>query len=328
MTDCVVIGAGLSGLLAAQQLQAAGWRVTVLDKGRGVGGRMATRRIGNGVLDHGAQFFTVRDERFGKLVADWQQMGLVAEWARGFADASGQPHDDGHPRYCGTTGMTAIPKYLAQDLDVQVNIRVKSIEDNEAGWHIITDDGQHFHTGALVLTPPVPQSLALLDAGSVQLPPATRHALDQIAYHPCLAVLALLDQPARIPSPGAVQLDSEPIRWIADNTQKGISPNAQAITIHGAPGFSRDHWDADRTRAGQKLLDAAANWLGDARVTTFQVQGWRYSQPVETYPEPCLVVEGLPPLVFAGDAFAGPRVEGAALSGMAAADALLNQPSG
>ena len=55
----------------------------------------------------------------------------------------------------------------------------------------------------------------------------------------------------------------------------------------------------------------------------FQVHGWRYSQPVDTYSEACLMVEDS--LVFAGDAFAGPRVEGAALSGLAAADALLGR---
>ena len=62
--SCIVVGAGISGLLAARELSDAGWRVTVLDKGRGVGGRMATRRTGGARFDHGAQFFTVRDERF------------------------------------------------------------------------------------------------------------------------------------------------------------------------------------------------------------------------------------------------------------------------
>ena len=65
--SCIVVGAGISGLLAADELQREGWTVAVLDKSRGVGGRMTTRRVGEGTFDHGAQFFTVRDNRFADL---------------------------------------------------------------------------------------------------------------------------------------------------------------------------------------------------------------------------------------------------------------------
>jgi len=49
-----VIGAGMTGLTAAGVLQARGWAVVLLDKGRAVGGRMATRRIGESRLDPAA----------------------------------------------------------------------------------------------------------------------------------------------------------------------------------------------------------------------------------------------------------------------------------
>ncbi|NIW19869.1 NAD/FAD-dependent oxidoreductase, partial [candidate division KSB1 bacterium] len=45
--------------------------------------------------------------------------------------------------------------------------------------------------------------------------------------------------------------------------------------------------------------------------------------PVKTYPEPCYVMEAPASLILAGDAFGGPRVEGAALSGLAAAEKLI-----
>jgi renalase len=75
--SCVIVGAGISGLLAANTLKQEGWTVTVLDKG-GVGGRMATRRVGEGTFDHGAQFFTVRGERFANLVEGWLRAGVAA----------------------------------------------------------------------------------------------------------------------------------------------------------------------------------------------------------------------------------------------------------
>jgi renalase len=105
---CVVVGAGISGLLAARELTAVGWRVVVLDKGRGVGGRMATRRVGDGWFDHGAQFFTVRSERFQRLVSSWLESDIVEEWSRGFADAKGTQNEDGYPRYRGSEGMASV----------------------------------------------------------------------------------------------------------------------------------------------------------------------------------------------------------------------------
>ena len=65
--DVLVIGAGMAGLIAAAELQRAGRRVLVLDKGRGVGGRLASRRIGEASFDHGAQFITARTPRFAAL---------------------------------------------------------------------------------------------------------------------------------------------------------------------------------------------------------------------------------------------------------------------
>jgi len=95
--SCVVVGAGISGLLAAKALKEKGWTVTVLEKSRGVGGRMATRRVGRNKFDHGAQFFTVRGERFAGLVEDWLSAGVATQWTRGFADQEGRPNEDGYP---------------------------------------------------------------------------------------------------------------------------------------------------------------------------------------------------------------------------------------
>ena len=83
--DVIVIGAGVSGLIAARTLQANGARVLVLDKGRGVGGRLATRRTQSGIFDHGAQLFTARDPQFRLLVEAWQAAGIVRPWSTGFA---------------------------------------------------------------------------------------------------------------------------------------------------------------------------------------------------------------------------------------------------
>lgn len=82
--NVAIIGAGLSGLIAARTLTGAGHQVVVFERARSVGGRLATRRIDGARLDHGAQFFTVRSDEFGAYVDRWRAEGLVREWCRGF----------------------------------------------------------------------------------------------------------------------------------------------------------------------------------------------------------------------------------------------------
>ena len=71
----IVIGAGISGCSCAHKLSHAGHRVTVVEKGRGVGGRMATRRMDGARIDHGAQFYTARDIRLQALNNQWCKEG-------------------------------------------------------------------------------------------------------------------------------------------------------------------------------------------------------------------------------------------------------------
>ena len=63
--------------------------VTVVDKGRGVGGRMATRRLtspdGAARIDHGAQYFTNYDPQFKPMLDEWLVKGIIKEWSKGFS---------------------------------------------------------------------------------------------------------------------------------------------------------------------------------------------------------------------------------------------------
>ena len=324
---CVVVGAGISGLLAAGELRDAGWRVTVLDKGRGVGGRMANRRVGGAGFDHGAQFFTVREERFENLVDGWLAAGVAAEWSRGFTDAEGNANPDGHPRYRGSEGMTSIPKHLAEGLDVRTGGRVVRVDRTGDDWTVACESGESVSGGALLLTAPAPQSLALAESGNHSLPEDARRQLGGISYDPCLALMALLDGDSPVPEPGGVQIKGEPLDWIGDNATKGIS-DRPALTIHAGPQWSRAHYDEDEADVTRALLDLAGEQLGvDLASSTVETSlaRWRYSWVTAPHEEACLVASREPPLVFCGDGFGKPKVEGAALSGLAAADGLLGR---
>ena len=323
--SCLIVGAGISGLLAADALQQEGWDVTVLDKGRGVGGRMATRRVGGGTFDHGAQFFTVRGDRFSHLVDGWLDAGAAAEWSRGFADAEGRPNEDGHPRYRGARGMTSIPRYLARGLDVRTGEKAVRVDAGADAWDVTCESGLRLRASALLLAMPVPQALELADSGNYELAASVRQQLEVVSYGPCLALMALLESPADVPGRGGVQIKGEPLDWIGDNQRKGIS-DLPAITIHAGPEWSRAHFQDDQAEVERQLVSFAADQLGSdlsSLVTDSSLARWRYSWVTDPHSEPYLAASGTPPLLFCGDAFGQPKVEGAALSGLAAADYLL-----
>jgi len=306
----VVVGAGLAGLVAAREVQTAGHEVVVLDKSRSSGGRCATRRIGDAVLDHGAQFFTVRNDDFARINDEWLRNDITREWCRGFGAG------DGHPRYCGTRGMTSISKHLAMGLDVRYGQMAFNIEQSEGQWRVHLDDATYHEAERVVVTCPVPQSMALLVNAGLSVPDAIR----TIEYDKTIAALVVIDGDSNVPEPGGVQNGDTTFSFVADNRRKGVSPLA-ALTLHCNAAFSEAKWWADPAVTHAEVMELARPWIGSARVLEHQPKRWRMATPRTTWPERCWSSDGI---VLAGDAFGGPRVEGAVLSGLAAAQRVLD----
>jgi len=313
----VVVGAGLSGLVAAQVLASAGQQVTVVDKGRSVGGRLATRRIDESTFDHGAQFFTVRGEDFASIVNPAIADDIVFTWCEGFG-----PQPDGYPRYAVRGGMNAFAKYLAVGLTTELSCHVDRLTVDNGAWTVETSSGTH-RADAVALTAPVPQSLALFERSSLALPPAVSAELAGIEYFATLGLLVRLDQPVDIGTVGGLQLDSGPFTFIADNQRKGVSA-APALTFHAEHDYSAARYDDDPDEVLAELLGLAAPWIEPATVVDSQLKKWLYAGPKQPHAQSTVrcEIDGAP-VLFAGDAFAGPKVEGAFNSGLAAARSLL-----
>ena len=311
----LIIGAGLSGLTAARELEKRGNQVEIVDKGRGLGGRMATRRFDDAVFDHGAQFFTARSDEFRAACAHWQSENVVAHWFDGYPSPENAKPNDKHPRFCGKTGMTGIAKHLAQGLTVHLGEEIEDLKRENGLWRAKSASGSVFEGEKLILTAPLPQSLALFDQSGEKMPAQTREMLESVSYEPCFAVLARLKSPSQIAPPGLLYVNGDPIWWLADNQQKGISP-LPSVTVHSSGDWAQKHYDDDQNEVGKTLLEAAKHWIG-AEIEDFQVRRWRYSKPKNPLEVGAVAVEELN-LVFAGDALMGAKIEGAFLSGLAA----------
>ena len=300
---CAIIGAGITGIAAARKLKELDWEPVLFDKGARPGGRLATRRLAGpsgeeAKFDSGAQYFTVRDASFAASLQPLLDAGVVREWHRGFTSG-----EDQHPRYCGTGGMNSIIRTWAAGLTIHPAVRVEKVEAVGRGWRVLGEDFD-----AVILTAPVPQSLELM--GTLE------HAvLGQVAYDRCLAVLAIPVKPVTILGPGSWRaFDDEPIGFIGDNRRKGISVEP-AITIHATAAYSLEHWDDAHATA--ELLRAAG-----VEASATYLHRWKFAKATVLHPERCYREPTGPPLVFAGDAFLEPRIEGAVLSGWAAAEAI------
>ena len=307
----------MTGLMAATKLKELGVQSVLIDKGRSVGGRMATRRIDSALFDHGAQFFTIRSETFRHHVTGWMKKGIVQEWCRGFTGDSA----DGHPRYIGTTGMNNIAKFLSRDFTIILNERVLFLDYRNNKWQLLSDHENSYEGDGLILTPPVPQMISLIQSGNLREDRRFEAELEYINYDSCIALLALVDSPSPFPKPGALKLSGEPIAWMADNQIKGISANGPAITIHAGPDFSRKYWEMDDKTITQNLMYIASDWV-KTKFNTYQLKKWRFSQPRVVHEKRSVFFNDPLPIALAGDAFGGPRIEGAALSGLAAAEAI------
>lgn len=308
-----IVGAGLSGLVAGRSLSTAGVDVTLFDKGKSPGGRLATRRIGGATFDHGAQFFTARSPAFASQVARWEARGLVHVWNRGF-DA-----DDGHNRYVATGGMNTLGKDLATDLTVECSTMVFAVRPVDDGsWTVVIDDGTEHAADAVIVTCPLPQAFALLVDSGVELD----ETLMRTDYDRTIGLLARLDGPSALPATGGVQAGDDTFSFVGDNFSKGVSAEP-AVTFHANPHWSKARWNDSVDDLVATLSEAARRWLGSASIVEAQLKKWRLAAPRSIWPDPCWVAPG-GRIVLAGDAFAGPRVEGAHNSGLAAAHALLD----
>ena len=289
----------MTGLSAARILTQKGHEVTVLDKGRGFGGRMSTRTIENAKADHGAQYFSVKTPEFQVLISELQTENVTAEWHLAQRD---------NVRYVGAKGMNMIPKKLASSLNVLVNEKVILIESNK----VKTESGNVYDFDNLVITIPIPQVIDLFQNSKIDFSNYDKTVLAQIEYQPCIAVMAVLKKPTEIVS-GGIILENQPVAWIADNFQKGITEIPTA-TIHASATYSSKRFDDDLQEVANDLLSSVNQHIMPENIVSFQTHRWKFSNATKRYEKPFYQVESTN-IFLGGDGFGMGNVEGAFLSG-------------
>ena len=279
---------------------------------------MATRRMEGARIDHGAQFFTTRDQRVRKLNQTWLQEEQVVPWYDQVPGRIDLPTD---MRYRGRIGITGPAKSLTKSCDLALNFFAERIV-REKKWKIYerNGEGRIIHADHLVITIPSVQMLELFDRSSLDLGIEAMTGLRKIRHTCCLALLGILDRSSRLLHPGAVTRPADHIDWLSDNQVKGIS-DRPAITLHASAEFSDQYWDIPDSEWASELLAHAEDAL-DSKITSWVSHRWGFAKPLVTFGKSHYHIPELG-LTLAGDGFGGERVERAAISGLDAADAIL-----
>jgi len=343
-SSVAIVGAGLAGLSCAQALRSAGVQVTVLDKSRGVAGRMSTRRGEGWQADHGAQYFTARHPAFAAEVARWMDAGVAVPWAPriavlggddprrdvrgslggGASGGVGGAGDGGLVRHVGVPRMTSPAQWLAEGLGVRTGHTVQTLRRDGTRWRLGTAEHGWLPEAfdALVLAMPSPQAEALLRQGwqGRDGAGADADALVNVAaavtMRGCWALMLRFDAAVDLPFDAAF-VNAGPLRWMARDSHKPGRPasanGGDTWVLHASPEWSEAHIEDTPEAAAEALLDAFAGW-GGPRPAACTAHRWRYADSLPPPPDLRQWVPALG-LGLCGDWLAAGKVEGAWLSG-------------
>ncbi|MDB5875544.1 MAG: hypothetical protein JWQ07_4986 [Ramlibacter sp.] len=295
-----VIGAGIAGVACARTLAQAGHDVTVLEKSRTVGGRLASCETPFGTFDHGAQYFTVRDERFKKALAITP--GLCKPWSANAVrvlDPHGRVAEAAlpklEPHWVAVPSMAALPRHWAQPLVAAGNLvletRVTRIERDALDatrWQLQTsgpEDSVHVYSGfdAVVLAMPHALAAGLLNHSGVA--PGIAQQLQSVDVAPCWTLMLAFPQAAQAtlshlgPQWNAALSTHHRIAWLARESSKPGRGGIERWTVQASAAWSTEHLDDDAPRVQAKLLKAFSEVTGiHAEPADAQVHRWRWAK--------------------------------------------------
>lgn len=325
MASIAVIGGGLAGLTVARELTAA-HRVTVFEKSRGVGGRMATRRAAPFQFDHGAQFITAQSDAFRRFLDQLVAAGALARWPARFAElhrariSARRQWGDDHPHYVGAPGMNAIGKHLAADLDIRLETPVHSLARRDGRWLLSGDAAQSLgEFDWIIATAPAAQTADLLAST-----PLAAHARS-ISMHACFALMLGFSEAPELPWQAALVRDAD-ISWISVDSSKPGRPAAHALVVHSTNAWADAHLDDDADEVRHHLARELRDITGiDSAAATFSdLHRWRYAN-ADRQDGDCCALNAEWRLAACGDWFVRGRVEGAFTSAMALARRLMKE---
>ena len=316
MRNVAIIGAGIAGLTLADALVSKA-NVTVFEKSRGVGGRMATRRANLFQFDHGAQYFTVRSDQFYRKVEEWRSAGLIAPWPVDIA-MPGNSETSTRTKFVAVPTMNALCKALGQNINIMFSTRVTRLQRTRDEWYIFDEGVRRYGPfDWIITTAPAPQCAALLPnefSGS--------QVLNEVQMHGCFSVMLGFEEAVDLPW-RAAHVENSPVGWIAESSAKPGRRSPASIVIQSTNDWAEAHIDNAIDDVKAMLLAEVEKLfaINHSEAAHISVHRWRYAIAAKVATKSFLIDEELH-LAACGDWCLGARIEAAFLSASRLAEAL------
>ena len=301
-----IIGGGIAGSVVADMLHRRGLQVTVLDKARGPGGRMSSRRSDVGRFDHGVPFFHGGSEAFRHWLQPWIQQGIVAQWL---------PEGGDTPVWVAVPKMNRLVGAVQKDVPVTYGCRVVRVHREPEGWGVYReDDTAPVQFDGVVLAIPAPQAHALLHDY-----PELQAEVGRITYAPCWSVMLQYRTPLQLDR--AVFQDEGAIAYAVNEACKPGRDAGGRWVVQMDSSWTQNHLEWASEDVAREVAELFQRVHGCTNtVCHAAAHRWRYS--VVSAPHDAHFLEGDDgTLAVCGDGFGGAGIEAAVASAQALAAA-------
>jgi predicted NAD/FAD-dependent oxidoreductase len=312
-----IIGAGIAGLTIAKKLANFN-QITIFDKSRGIGGRMATKRTDNYHFDHGAQFFTAKSKKFKNFCQQAKNDGIIEDWNCNFAEIDQEKitrkwqFNDKKPHFVAKPQMNSLCKYIAKDLNIELKKQIQKIDFSHQKWSLTTSEDEVFNNfDYLIIAIPSHQAINLVPKNFKYF-----DIISKIKMLGCFTLMLGFKQKITTQFEAALVKKSI-ISWISVNSSKPERPKAFSLVVNSSNKWADENIEEDLDIVKEKMtnsLNKIVKFDLD-KIKYHNIHRWKYANSPLTKGRKSLFDPNIN-LGLCGDWFISGRVENAFLSAL------------
>ena len=324
MKNVAVIGAGITGITLANLLQKK-FNLTVFEKSRGVGGRMATRRAEPYQFNHGAQYFKIENKEFKDFLQPLILNKIIKPLEANQIEILNKEVIKRTKIYnkqyfTAESKMNSVVKYLINNnFSIKLLCKIEKIIKENDKWFVI-DSGQVSFGPYdwLIITIPPNQAKEILYNNFKFL-----DTIKKIKMRSCYSLMLGFDKFEAFDFDTALFLD-EDVQWLS--IRKIILENKEYynLLINSSYNFAEQNINGSKYKISDHLIKQVSDIL-KCKLNNYEHKAlhfWKYAMSEKNNNLGSLLDEDLK-VIVCGDWCMNGKVEGGFLSAKDAVNKLL-----